>query len=129
MDTEFWDRQKGFADHEIVLSCYSILNKDNSGCLYEADPISALCSTGSVFIYANIRMRSGSMNSAINVQEYLLLFCWISFSYIFTNSIFFVIDVFIYLIDPHIFAEVTGVAWSQDSIYTESSKICLAYTF
>lgn len=114
-----------------MLRHFSILNEDNSGDFYEADSISALCTTGFVFIYANIRMRSGSMNSAVSVQEYLLLFCWISFSYIFTNSNFFIIDVFIYLIDPHIFAEVIGVARSQESVfmYSESSKMCLSYTF
>lgn len=66
-----------------------MLNEDNSGDLYEADPISALCTTGFVFIYADIRMKSGSMNSVVSVQEHLVLFCWIAFSYIFTNSNFF----------------------------------------
>lgn len=78
--------------------------------MYEADPISALCTTDFVFIYADIRMRSGSMNSVVSVQEYLVLFCWKAFSYVFTNSIFFVMDLFIYLIDAHICAEVIGVA-------------------
>lgn len=59
-----------------------------------ADPISALFTPNFVFTYANIRMSNGSINSAISVQEYLLLFCWISFSYIFTNGNFlFVIKV------------------------------------
>lgn len=76
-----------------------------------------------VLIYANVRMRSGRMNSAISVQKYLLLFCWI--------SIFFVIDVFFYIIDAQIFAEAIGVARSQESVfmYSGSSKMGLSYTF
>lgn len=55
-----------------------------------ADPISALFTPNFVFTYANIRMSNGNINSAVSVQECLLLFCWIPFSYIFTrgNSLF-----------------------------------------
>lgn len=82
--------------------CVETQSEDNSGDLYVADPISALFTPNFVFTYANIRMSNGSINSAISVQEYLLLFCWMAFSYVFTNgNSLLVIEVFrsIYLLN------------------------------
>lgn len=66
--------------------CVETQTEGNSRDLYVADAISALFTPNLVFTYANMRMSNGCMNSVISAQEYLLLFPWIPFSYIFTNG-------------------------------------------